>query len=78
MASWMFRGFKTDARRSIEVRTREMQNASHVSTIYPPLYVGNVPKMNKLGKNLWPLALFFWKIFMCTAAPAMNSIMKIV
>lgn len=34
--------------------------------------------MNRLNKNLCPLALFFWKIFMCTAAPIMNMSIKIV
>jgi hypothetical protein len=34
--------------------------------------------MKRLNRNLCPLALFFWKIFMCTAAPIMNRTMKTV
>jgi hypothetical protein len=40
--------------------------------------VENVPKMKRLNKNLWPLALFFWKIFIWTAAPIMKRIMNTV
>lgn len=32
--------------------------------------------MKRLNRNLCPLALFIWKIFICTAAPTMNRIMK--
>ena len=38
----------------------------------------SILKIKRLNRNLWPLFLFFWKIFIWTAAPTMNKTMKIV
>jgi hypothetical protein len=78
MASETFLGLQTDAIRKIEVKMRSMQKAN--LNVKKKLHIGvsfHSPKMNRFGKNLWPRARFFWKIFMCTAAPIMKRIMKI-
>jgi hypothetical protein len=57
------------------IHKRLLPLVSSFNVIHEPK---SIPNMKKLNKNLCPLALFFWKIFICTTAPIMNKTMNTV
>lgn len=65
IASLTFRDCAVDAMRSMDVRIRDTQKTVRtISTYIPVSQYEHAQKMKRLNRNLCPLALFFWKIFM--------------